>query len=56
MTICQRVRENTLSFLSDTRWSCRADAAKALLYGYEGIKDALDAISSNPDEKDLVKN
>jgi hypothetical protein len=33
--------------LSDTRWSARADAVKALCAGYNGIKSALDHIAAD---------
>lgn len=49
-------RKYTVKNLSDTRWSCRADATKALLHGYSEIKSALLTIAENAEEKDLVKN
>lgn len=41
--------------LSDTRWSCRHDAVKALVVGYDKFKVAL-ANSINKEEKDIVRN
>ena len=40
-----------LKKLSDTRWSARADATKALLCGFTTIKQVLDDISNNMDQK-----
>lgn len=40
-----------LKRLSDTRWSARADATKALLCGFTTIKQVLDDISNNKDQK-----
>jgi hypothetical protein len=37
--------------LSDTRWSARADATKALLHSFSAIKQVLDDISDNNDQK-----
>ena len=45
-----------LKRLSDTRWSCRADAAKALFVGYLPIIEALRSICDNGEEKDIVRN
>lgn len=39
-----------LKRISTTRWSCRADATKALLGGYKEIKKALFDISENKEE------
>jgi hypothetical protein len=41
--------------LSETRWSCRADATKAIVHGYEKIKVALADISQDQEQKDVVK-
>jgi hypothetical protein len=40
----------TVKSLSQTRWSARADAAKALRLGYGKISEVLVAITNNPDE------
>lgn len=40
-----------LKKLSDTRWSARADATKALLHSFSAIKQVLDDISNNNDQK-----
>lgn len=45
-----------LKKLSDTRWSCRAEAMKVLVDGYSEIKDALTSISHNKEQKDIVRN
>lgn len=45
-----------LKKLSDTRWSCRAEATKALVDGYNEIKDALTSIFRNKEQKDIVRN
>lgn len=37
--------------MSDTRWSARADATKALLHSFSAIKQVLDDISNNNDQK-----
>ncbi|XP_065662638.1 uncharacterized protein LOC136085275 [Hydra vulgaris] len=42
--------------LSDTRWSCRHDAVKALVVGYDKFKVALEKISINKEEKNIVRN
>uniref|UniRef100_A0A8C9YGK0 TTF-type domain-containing protein n=1 Tax=Sander lucioperca TaxID=283035 RepID=A0A8C9YGK0_SANLU len=41
----------TLKSLSGTRWSCRADATKALSKNYAKIKEALANIASSDEEK-----
>ena len=41
----------TLKSLSSTRWSCRADASKALCGNYAQIRDILRNMSSDMDEK-----
>jgi hypothetical protein len=41
--------------LSETRWSCRADATKAIVHGYEKIKEPLADISQDQEQKDVVK-
>lgn len=45
-----------LKRLSDTRWSARADATKALLCGFTTIKQVLDRISNNMDQKAECRN
>lgn len=45
-----------LKRLSDTRWSARADATKALLCGFTTIKQVLDDISNNMDQKVESRN
>lgn len=42
--------------LSETRWSCRADAVKAIVNGYGNIKEGLEEIANNEEQKDIVKN
>ncbi|KAL4098982.1 hypothetical protein QTP88_023485 [Uroleucon formosanum] len=42
--------------LNDTRWSCRADAIKALVLGYNEFKKTLAYISKDPEQKEVVKN
>ncbi|XP_065645349.1 uncharacterized protein LOC136075840 [Hydra vulgaris] len=42
--------------LSDTCWSCRHDAVKTLVVGYDKFKVALDKISINKEEKVFVCN
>ncbi|XP_043483534.1 uncharacterized protein LOC122511996 [Leptopilina heterotoma] len=46
----------TLKKLSDTRWSCRADATKALAYGYKPIQDSLAQIYDDVEQKSIVRN
>ncbi|XP_046862046.1 zinc finger MYM-type protein 1-like [Xenia sp. Carnegie-2017] len=46
----------TVKRMSDTRWSARADATKALVIGYEEINAALDEIHDDEDEKPEAKN
>ncbi|XP_051165718.1 uncharacterized protein LOC127284365 [Leptopilina boulardi] len=46
----------TLKKLSDTRWSYRADATKALVHGYKPIQDALDEIYNDVEQKSIVRN
>ena len=41
----------TVKRMSDTRWSARADATKALVEGYDEINDALVEIAGNEEEK-----
>ena len=41
--------------LAETRWSCRADATRALACGYGQIKEALSAIADDEDEKVTVR-
>ncbi|KAL4084913.1 hypothetical protein QTP88_027781 [Uroleucon formosanum] len=41
--------------LNETRWSCRADATKAVVFGYDYTKEALVEISNDLDQKDIVK-
>lgn len=45
-----------LKKLSDTRWSCRAEATKAIVEGYSEIEEALTSISSDKEQKDIVRN
>ncbi|XP_065662539.1 uncharacterized protein LOC136085179 [Hydra vulgaris] len=42
--------------LSDCRWSCRHDAVNSLVVGYDKLKVALEKISVNKEEKDIVRN
>ena len=42
--------------LSDTRWPCRADATKAIVCGYEEIKESLRDISKDQEQKSIVQN
>lgn len=42
--------------LNDTRWSCRTDATKVLVLGYNEFKQTLNYISKDPEQKDIVKN
>ena len=37
--------------ISTTRWSCRADAVEALRTGYKEIRESLQIISNDTDEK-----
>lgn len=46
----------SLKKLSDTRWSCRADASKAVKIGYVPITEALISIQDNVEQKDVVRN
>jgi hypothetical protein len=46
----------TLKKLSDTRWSCRADATKALIHNYASILEVLNSIMDDTEEKDVVKS
>jgi len=41
---------------NDTRWLCRADATKALVLGYNELKENLDYTSKDPEQKEVVKN
>jgi hypothetical protein len=41
--------------ITTTRWSCRADATKALRHGYQQIKNALEKICNNDEEKAQVR-
>lgn len=41
----------TLKSLSNTRWSCRADSTKALWQNYGKIREALESISADENEK-----
>ena len=41
--------------LSNTRWSCHADAIKALKMGFKNICTALEQIASNQDEKQITR-
>lgn len=41
--------------LSETRWSCRADAVKAIVLGYNSIKTILGKICDDCEQKSLVK-
>jgi hypothetical protein len=42
--------------LSQTSWSCRADATKAIARRYEKINDVLHEISNDQEQKDVVRN
>jgi hypothetical protein len=46
----------TVKRMSDTRWSARADATKALVKGYDEIYDALEEINNDEDEKPDAKD
>jgi hypothetical protein len=46
----------TLKSLSDTRWSARANATKAVLIGYADIKSALEDISEDVQQNGGTKN
>ena len=48
-------RVYVLKNLNESRWSCRADATKAVVFGYDYIKEALVEISNDLDQKDIVK-
>ncbi|XP_022163131.1 zinc finger MYM-type protein 1-like [Myzus persicae] len=48
-------RVYVLKNLNETRWSCRADATKAVVFGYDFIKEALEEISNDLEQKDIVK-
>lgn len=41
--------------LIDTRYSCRADATKALVLSYNEFKVTLDYISKDPEQKKSLK-
>ena len=45
----------TLKRVTTTRWSCRADATKALKHGYQHIKDVLARIVDDNQEKGCVR-
>ena len=49
-SVCVPKRINT------TRWSCRADASKAFVQGYPGIKNALAEFADNPNEVPKVRS
>ena len=42
--------------LSETRWSCRADATRALSCGFREIKEALSAVADDEEEKATVRS
>ncbi|XP_046619690.1 zinc finger MYM-type protein 1-like [Neodiprion virginianus] len=44
-----------LKKLRDTRWSCRAEATKAIVDGYSEIEEALTSISSDKEQKDIAR-
>ena len=46
----------TVKRMSDTRWSARADATKALVKGYDEINAALEEIHTEEDEKPEAKH
>lgn len=46
----------TLKFLSNTRWSSRAESSKALWKTYSHIRDALEEIAGSDDEKRDTRN
>lgn len=45
----------TLKHVTTTRWSCRADATKALKHDYQQIKDVLKQIADDFEEKGCVR-
>ncbi|XP_046597644.1 zinc finger MYM-type protein 1-like [Neodiprion lecontei] len=45
-----------LKKLSDTRWSCRAEATKAIVDGYSEIEEAVTSISSDKEQKEITRN
>ena len=45
----------TLKRVTTTRWSCRADATKALKHDYQQIKDILKQIADDTEEKGCVR-
>ena len=45
----------TLKRVTPTRWSCRADATKALKHDYQQIKDVLKQIDDDIEEKGYVR-
>ena len=58
--LVKKLSENNTKFyvskiLSGTRWSCRANATKAIVHGYEKIKEALADISYNQEQNDVAK-
>ena len=42
--------------LSDTRWSAHADATRALNNGYSGIRDVLERIANDENQKSETRN
>lgn len=48
-------RVYALNNLNETHCSCHSDATKAVVFGYEFIKEALVDISNNLEQKDIVK-
>ncbi|KAL4135585.1 hypothetical protein QTP88_007185 [Uroleucon formosanum] len=54
-SIDKNKRVYILMNLNETRWSCRTDATKAVLFVYDYIKEALVEISNDLDQKDIVK-
>lgn len=51
----QGKKSYVLKNLNDTRWSCHADATKALVCGYNNIEEALAEIADDKEEKDAVR-
>ena len=45
----------TIKRLSDTRWSARTDATKALVHGYGTINAALEALADNTEQKAVTR-
>lgn len=54
-TCLEQSKTPVVKSLSDTRWSARADAVKALVKGYKEIQKALYEISVDPTQKPTVQ-